>query len=162
MARAIQPFATVGDGDVLYAATTGEVDNPRLSPAALTLVASELAWDAVLSSVPAADPPAAWTRVSVDARALDAYAGEYELGPGARLSVRRDGERLVAESARGGQYVPAERAVGLVPVGRNEFLLETARRDRLRFDADAAGRITGLTINPGQWSLAARRVVSGR
>ncbi len=29
MARAIQPFATTNDGDVLYAATTGEVENPE-------------------------------------------------------------------------------------------------------------------------------------
>jgi L-aminopeptidase/D-esterase-like protein len=49
MARAIQPFHTLVDGDVLYAVTTAEVDNPELTEMALGVVASELAWDAVLS-----------------------------------------------------------------------------------------------------------------
>ena len=49
MARAIQPFHALVDGDVLYAVTTAEVDNPELTEMALGVVASELAWDAVLS-----------------------------------------------------------------------------------------------------------------
>jgi L-aminopeptidase/D-esterase-like protein len=48
MARAIQPFHTVYDGDVLWAVTTNEVDNPALNDVALGAIASELAWDAVL------------------------------------------------------------------------------------------------------------------
>jgi 6-aminohexanoate-oligomer endohydrolase len=50
MARAIQPFHTIDDGDVLFAATTAEVENGALGATALGLLASELAWDAVLSS----------------------------------------------------------------------------------------------------------------
>src|SRR5207248_3097117 len=50
MARAIQPFHTVNDGDVLYAVTTNEVENTTLNPTAIGLLASELAWDAVLNS----------------------------------------------------------------------------------------------------------------
>jgi hypothetical protein len=37
------------DGDVLYAVSNGEVDDPGLGPAELGLLASEAAWDAVLS-----------------------------------------------------------------------------------------------------------------
>jgi L-aminopeptidase/D-esterase-like protein len=51
MARAIQPFHAPTDGDVLWAATTNEVDNPDLSEVALGVIASEVAWDAVLSCV---------------------------------------------------------------------------------------------------------------
>lgn len=51
MARAIQPFHTESDGDVLYAVSTDEVANPDLSDVALGALASELAWDAVLSCV---------------------------------------------------------------------------------------------------------------
>ena len=49
MARAIQPFQTFRDGDILFAVTTG--DDPTCDPeiAELRLHASELAWDAVLS-----------------------------------------------------------------------------------------------------------------
>ena len=50
MARAIQPFQTRNDGDVLFAASTGEVENPELHFDDLAVVAGELAWDAVLAS----------------------------------------------------------------------------------------------------------------
>jgi 6-aminohexanoate-oligomer endohydrolase len=50
MARAIQPFHGLTDGDVLFAVTTNEVENDALGPVALGALASELAWDAVLSS----------------------------------------------------------------------------------------------------------------
>jgi L-aminopeptidase/D-esterase-like protein len=49
MARAIDPFHTRHDGDVLYALTTGAVEH-ILSDAQVSYLASELAWDAVLSS----------------------------------------------------------------------------------------------------------------
>ena len=48
MGRAIQPFHTPYDGDVLWAVTTGEVQNPDLNDVTLGVIASELAWDAVL------------------------------------------------------------------------------------------------------------------
>jgi 6-aminohexanoate-oligomer endohydrolase len=51
MARAIQPFHALVDGDVLYAVTTGEVENLALSSMSLGVLASELAWDAVLAAV---------------------------------------------------------------------------------------------------------------
>jgi 6-aminohexanoate-oligomer endohydrolase len=51
LGRAIQPFHAFVDGDVLYAVSTEEVDNPALDSIALGVVASELAWDAVLRAV---------------------------------------------------------------------------------------------------------------
>jgi L-aminopeptidase/D-esterase-like protein len=53
MARAIQPFHALEDGDVLFAVSTGAVESdPLLDTTALGVVASELAWDAVLSVAP--------------------------------------------------------------------------------------------------------------
>ena len=52
MSRAIQPFHTLADGDILYAVSTGEVENEELDPVMLAVIASEVAWDAVLASVP--------------------------------------------------------------------------------------------------------------
>jgi L-aminopeptidase/D-esterase-like protein len=50
MARAIQPFHTQFDGDVLFAASTNAVTSPALADlSALGAVASEAAWDAVLN-----------------------------------------------------------------------------------------------------------------
>jgi L-aminopeptidase/D-esterase-like protein len=56
MARAIQPFHTSRDGDTLFAVTTAncEARDPQVDE--LSVYASELAWDAVLNSVPL--PPA--------------------------------------------------------------------------------------------------------
>jgi L-aminopeptidase/D-esterase-like protein len=52
MARAIQPFHALEDGDVLFAVSTGAVaSDPLLDTTALGVVASEVAWDAVLSLV---------------------------------------------------------------------------------------------------------------
>lgn len=51
MARAIQPFHMAVDGDVLFAVNMNKVDGP-LHEMLLATVASELAWDAVLASVP--------------------------------------------------------------------------------------------------------------
>jgi L-aminopeptidase/D-esterase-like protein len=50
MARAIRPFHTQFDGDVLFTVTTDEVESDLNLPA-LGLFASELAWDAVLAAV---------------------------------------------------------------------------------------------------------------
>jgi L-aminopeptidase/D-esterase-like protein len=49
MSRAIQPFHAWNDGDVLYAISTNEVANPALDVTRLGILASELAWDAVLN-----------------------------------------------------------------------------------------------------------------
>jgi L-aminopeptidase/D-esterase-like protein len=51
MARAIHPFHALTDGDVFFAATTNEVENDALDSLTLGVVASELAWDAVLAAV---------------------------------------------------------------------------------------------------------------
>jgi L-aminopeptidase/D-esterase-like protein len=50
LARAIQPLHGPTDGDVLYAITTDEVENAAIDPTTLGVIASELAWDAVLAS----------------------------------------------------------------------------------------------------------------
>jgi len=48
MARAIDPFHTMHDGDVLYAVTTNSHEGDRLHHQEISHIASELAWDAVL------------------------------------------------------------------------------------------------------------------
>ena len=48
MNRAIQPFHTMDDGDVLFAVSTNEVENKSLNLTALADLASEVMWDALL------------------------------------------------------------------------------------------------------------------
>ncbi|HEV2131673.1 MAG TPA: P1 family peptidase [Longimicrobiaceae bacterium] len=159
MARAIQPFHTERDGDVLFAVSTAEVENSGLAPVDLGAVASELAWDAVLSSVPEL-PAAVRDVVRVEPRTLGAYVGEYEFGPGALLTIRQEGGRLLAEAT-------GERAVygfyrgqpwELSPTSQVDFFSENPRRDRLRFIRDGRNRVTGLTLNPGPWGIPARKI----
>jgi L-aminopeptidase/D-esterase-like protein len=50
MARAIDPFHTIHDGDVMYAVTTNQLTDAPLEYSELGYIASELAWDAVLRS----------------------------------------------------------------------------------------------------------------
>ena len=50
MARAIQPFHTALDGDVLFAISTNEVASRDLWPPMLGELAADVAWDAVLAS----------------------------------------------------------------------------------------------------------------
>jgi L-aminopeptidase/D-esterase-like protein len=50
MSRGIDPFHAINDGDVLFAVSTGEVEDQRLGPTEIGSLLSELAWDAVLAS----------------------------------------------------------------------------------------------------------------
>lgn len=50
MARAIQPFQTAHDGDVLFTVSTNTLEIPGADGHRLGVLASELAWDAVLAS----------------------------------------------------------------------------------------------------------------
>ena len=96
MNRAIQPFATALDGDVLYAVTTDEVENPALSPIDLGVLASELAWDAVLSSVPDVPAAPAPPGNEPDADELRKYSGIYEFYGGGELTVGTEEGSLTA------------------------------------------------------------------
>lgn len=158
MARAIQPFHTEQDGDVLFAVTTGEIENPEFLPVDLGVIASEVAWDAVLASVPPL-PDVERTVARVDPRSFAAYEGRYEFGPGAELTVVRAGNQLLVE-ATGERpvygFAPGER-VEIFPTSRTHFFSRNPRGDHLRFMRED-GRVTGLVLNPGPWGLPARKV----
>jgi L-aminopeptidase/D-esterase-like protein len=51
IARAIHPFNAIADGDTLWLLTTNAVDDASIVPTAFGAFASELVWDAVLSSL---------------------------------------------------------------------------------------------------------------
>ena len=157
MGRAIQPYATTNDGDVLFAATTAEVDTPGLLVDDLGLLASEAAWDAVLASVPKLDPPAVPGPPPSEPE-LRSYAGTYELAPGMNMVVAYDNGRLWARGpARPNLYLPPNGRVELVPTGPADFRISGFRQDRISFYRNG-GQVTRATINPGHWPIPARRL----
>jgi 6-aminohexanoate-oligomer endohydrolase len=160
MGRAIQPFATRGDGDALFAVTTQEIENPELSAENLAVLAGEVAWDAILASVPPA--PAHVTQgLVLDTKVLDTYVGQYEFGSDAVLAVTRTGSRLFAQ-ASGKRAIygfalkdpPSE----LTPVSDGEFQQQTRWQDRVMFVKAPGGQVTGLVLNPGLEHIFAKKV----
>ncbi len=157
MARGIQPYATLDDGDVLFAVTTAEVDNPALPVTDLGAVASELAWDAVLASAPPQDPVLPTTPIRLSAADLDRLAGTYEFPSGAQVAVTRDGDQLrTALTGMGGLFF-ANEGNGLVPVAPRDFRIVGPRGDVVRF-APVRDQPDRIILNPGQWQQTARRV----
>jgi L-aminopeptidase/D-esterase-like protein len=157
MARGIQPYSTAEDGDALFAVTTAEVENPSLSAMDLSTIASEVAWDAILASVPPPDPARPTAPIRVSTSDLDAVVGTYEFPSGARVAVRREGEQLRTTLTGSGGIFFAAGGNSLVPVAPWEFLVEDPRQDRVLFEP-ISGRVAAMTLNPGQWGQRAKRV----
>lgn len=151
MARGLQPFATEYDGDVLYAISTGEVDDKQ--PGALTsvdlgVVASEVMWDAILASVP--EQPKAMQpnkRFKVAAADLDKYQGDYVFSDMVTVRVSAQSGKLVAQAtgARDAFAIKKQAAVELQPVAQGDFTVPGRYPLNVRFDDGK------LILNPGHW-----------
>lgn len=152
MARAIQPFGTQADGDILYAVTTDEVDNPRLNLTELGILASETAWDAVLASVPVVPerPGPITSRPSQEL--LRKLAAAYEFNGGGKLVFSLEAGSLVARFEGNGRiYFDKDKTYPVTPAEDGMFIIESPGREVLRFDE------SGLTLNPGPWAMRATR-----
>lgn len=156
MARAVQPFATEFDGDVLFAVSTGELDQPAspLEAIELDVLASELMWDAVLASIPEQPVATAPSGASPGADDLRRVAGDYRFSADVCLRIAADGARLTARAvgARPVYSIGPGTAVELEPVSRLEFRVPGRYPLALRFDGAGA-----LVINPGHWQQAGTR-----
>jgi 6-aminohexanoate-oligomer endohydrolase len=161
MARAIQPFATLFDGDTLFAASTQEHENKDLGLVTLGAIGSELMWDAILASVPQqAVATAPTTRVALATDQLAKFTGTFAVGSLARLTVRVAAERLVIEATgKSGVYeFEVGKPVAVVAASDREFYVDGRYHTRIAFTADASGRVIGAVINPGRWEQRAERV----
>lgn len=159
MARAIQPFATEFDGDVLYAVSTAEVASteqaPLLASADLGVIASELMWDAILASVPQQPQKiAASADAKPDAGLLQRFTGDYVFSDLVTVRLSADGTRLFAQATgkRKAFAIGREQRVELQPVSKNEFTL--AGRYPLLLKLEAPDRIV---LNPGHWQQVGTR-----
>lgn len=156
MGRAIQPFSTQYDGDVLYAVTTAEVEDPDLNPMALTVAASELAWDAVLNSVPKVPELPEPLETPPSQQVLEPLVGSYEFYGGARLDIFLDLNQLKAKcNKNAGIYFNKDQIYTLIPATDGLFIVETPAKDVIKFNLTSKKTVTGLTVNPGPWHLEA-------
>ena len=157
MARAIQPFSTADDGDTLYAVTDSTVENPALSSEDLGTLASEAAWDAVLSSRPDVDP-APEQGPPLNAAQMQSVVGRYGLGPDQIFNVGVDGGRLWVEGpAAPNPYLPSRKRTALEPINGSLFRIAGPRGDRIAFEI-SGGKVTRVIINPGHWPVQAVRI----
>lgn len=157
MSRAIQPFATARDGDILYAVTTDEVENPALDPADLGVIASEVAWDAILASVPVLPERPKPLTTKPRPETLQKFAGSYEFYGGGKLVVTVQADSLSAKFEGNGRiYFDADKTYPITPAENGLFIIESPGREVLRFD-ETDGSVTGLTVNPGPWAVRAYR-----
>lgn len=159
MARALQPFATEFDGDVLYSVSTAELDRPvdasDVPSLDLGVIASELMWDAILSSVPDQPvAPAPDPRIEFAAGALRAFTGDYAFSPAVTVRITADSGRLFAQAIgeRKAYAIEREAPVELLPVTPTEFTVPGRYPLVLRFEQPDR-----LVINPGHWQQLGRR-----
>ena len=153
MSRAIQPFATQDDGDILYAISTDEVENKELSPVDLGVIASELAWDAVLASVPVVPERPREIKQALAPGVLQNIVGTYEFYGGGKLFIRLEAGSLTAKFEGNGRiYFDKDKGYSITPAENGLFIIESPGREVLRFDK-ISGKITGLTMNPGPWAI---------
>jgi L-aminopeptidase/D-esterase-like protein len=159
MARAIQPFSTFDDGDILFALSTQEVDADEMRLDDLNTVAGELMWDAVLASVP--EVPG-FTRLAEDAIVPEArlagYAGTYVFGPNARVRFAVENGRLTAQALSQSFFdLTRDRPMPLRAISDGAFYVDGRYRTRITFTRSLTGRVSGATINPGRWQQAGTR-----
>jgi hypothetical protein len=67
--------------------------------------------------------------------------------PPGSLNARLEGDGRI--------YFDKERKYRLTAAKGGLFIIESPARDVIRFD-ELAGRVTGLTLNPGSWAVSAR------
>ena len=154
MGRAIQPFATIFDGDVLYAVSTAELEQQVFNPLDLGALASEVMWDAILSSVPPQPAqPVIDPTVEVSGAVMQELAGDYRFSAEVSVRVVHRDEGLFAQ-ATGGKRAYAigrDEPVRLHPLSDRDYAVPGRYPLVIRF---ADGR---MTLNPGHWQQVGER-----
>jgi L-aminopeptidase/D-esterase-like protein len=164
MSRALQPFATEFDGDVLYAVSTGELEateeKPALPTIQLDVIAAEVMWDAILSSVPQqlvapqALDRSRRGRSAPKAEELQAFVGDYVFSPFVSVRITVEDGKLFAQATgeRKAYAIGKEARVELLPVSAKEFTVPN--RYPLTLSFATADR---LVMNPGHWQQTGLR-----
>jgi hypothetical protein len=80
-----------------------------------------------------------------------------------QLQLRVEQGKLVAEATGPWPILEIEtgKATPLVPTSSNEFIADDEDRTRIAFVRDAAGKVSGLILNPGPWEQKAAMIAPG-
>jgi hypothetical protein len=80
-----------------------------------------------------------------------------------RLQVRVEQDKLVAEATGAWPILEFEKgkATPLVTTSSNELSVDDEDHTRIAFVRDAAGRVSGLILNPGPWEQKAAMIAPG-
>jgi CubicO group peptidase (beta-lactamase class C family) len=88
--------------------------------------------------------------VAVDPKTYDAYVGEYEVSPTFKVTVFKEGEKLMTQATN-------QPKVELFPEGENKFFLRAVNA-RLTFTRDAQGMVVGLIIHQGEREIPGKKI----
>jgi L-aminopeptidase/D-esterase-like protein len=157
MARGIQPFATEFDGDVLYAVSTAELpkkESPSITSADLGIIASDVMWDAILSSVPEQPvAPRVDQRLKPSAQDLQRHAGRYVFSESVKIEVSSKAGKLYAQATGARDAYAIRRAVPveLLPVAADVFTVPGRYPLTIKFESSS------VVLNPGRWQQRGER-----
>lgn len=105
------------------------------------------------SGVPAVAKPSERKAINVDAEVLERYVGEYKIADGMIISVRRDGERLLAT-------LTGQPEFEIFPESTQKFFWKVVDA-QVTFAAENGQPASGLTLHQHGQNMPAPRVVSG-
>lgn len=152
MSRAIQPFATEFDGDVLYAVTTGELesstDKPGVPAITIDVLAAEVMWDAILASIPPQPAAPVPARRSIKPEDLQQRTGDFVFSPFVSVRISANGNRVLAQATgkRPAYEIGKDAPVELQPVSATDYLLPGRYPLVISF-----ANPDRLVLNPGHW-----------
>lgn len=147
MGRAIQPFATASDGDVLFAASTHAVENPDLHPMEVATLASEVMWEAILSAV----TPRPYRPHDAGSRPGAGLEAEFIFARDVRMKVKVAGEITSFENTGARSiygFAPGEKASAPLAAD-GSFAIDLTGRPLLV--GIFLGQGSRLVLNPGSW-----------
>jgi 6-aminohexanoate-oligomer endohydrolase len=157
MARSIQPFATLNDGDVLFAVSTAEFRDKGLNPVDLGVVASEVMWDAVLNSVPDVPTESEITRGLLSLPSLNDLRGRYRFRGSAELMIDVGQQGLMFTNTGRQRMMGLDPGQSLNTVKASENLFRSESPFMPRFGFIERMAKLELVVDPGPWQhLAAR------
>ncbi|HZV36486.1 MAG TPA: serine hydrolase [Verrucomicrobiae bacterium] len=88
--------------------------------------------------------------IRLDPAKYDAYVGQYELQPGAILTLKREGDRLMAQ-------LTGQPFFEIFPESETNFFYKVVDA-QLSFEKNGKGEITGLVLHQNGRDMAAKRV----